>query len=336
MPRVRPGEGGSVLPEDGEAQSLPSATDRSHPEPQPAASPGDTTRPGYLPAGWYRDPGGVFQYRYWSGLAWTTGVCSGGWVGRDEEGHASPRADPGADPRTEPGHDDRAILGGRAIWLALGGLLAAVVLAAAGSAVASVVAPHSVLVLLLASQTGLWAGFLGAVIIASRRYGSGNAWRDFGVRMRGTDVARGFVISLIGRLAGIALVIPLVGISSKFAGSDVQPFVKALGNPGLVTALAVIALVGAPFVEELFFRGLLLRSLLPVAGTTGAIGIQAAVFALAHLRPSYGLGNVSVFAAIVVMGIVQGIVAERYRRLGPVMASHAFFNLAALVAIGVR
>lgn len=284
----------------------------------------------------------MFQYRYWSGSAWTPAVSDGAPVGSDQAGAAppwatTPRLQPGGTvPGAAPGHDDRAMFGRQALWLALGGLLAAVLLAVVGSGVATVVAPHSTLVLLVVGQAGLWAGLLGAVVIASQRYGSGNVRRDFGVRIRGTDAPRGFVISIIGRIAAIAVVIPIVDLSSRFAGSDIQPFKKALGNPGVLTALVVIALVGAPFVEELFFRGLLLRSLLPVAGTAGAIGLQAAVFALAHLRPSYGWGNVSLFAAIGIMGIVQGIVAERYRRLGPGMVSHAFFNLAALVALAVR
>src|SRR5439155_8914511 len=103
-----------------------------------------------------------------------------------------------------------------------------------------------------------------------------------------------------------------------------------------LAVVVALVLAGAPFVEELFFRGLLLRSLLPVLGTRGAIAAQALVFAGLHLRPSYGLGNVSLVVAIGTMGVVQGMVAERYRRLGPVMVAHSLFNLPGLLAIATR
>ena len=93
----------------------------------------------------------------------------------------------------------------------------------------------------------------------------------------------------------------------------------------------LMVVIGAPFIEELFFRGLLLRSLMPVAGAAGAIVTQGLVFGALHLRPSYGLGNVSIFVVIAAMGIIQGVVAERFRRLGPGIVAHGFFNLFALL-----
>ena len=37
------------------------------------------------------------------------------------------------------------------------------------------------------------------------------------------------------------------------------------------------------------------------------------------------------------MGVIQGVVAERFRRLGPGIAAHGFFNLfALLVALAVH
>lgn len=287
--------------------------------------------------GWYPDPGGAHQFRYWNGWAWTPGVADGGQVTEDWPGALAGRDGAAAPPAAgEPGADTRAQLPRRAGLLAISGIAGSLLLAMAGSLVAAIVAPHSPLANLVLSQAGLWAGLVGAVVLASRRFGSGDVWRDFGVRAERMDVWRGFVTSVVGRVTGLMVVLPLVALDRRLAGSDLQPFKGARGNPLLFGVLIIIALVGAPFVEELFFRGLLLRSLIPIAGTAGAIGLQAVVFGLAHLRPSYGLGNVSVFAAIALMGVVQGFVAERYRRLGPAMFSHAFFNLGAVLAIGIR
>jgi membrane protease YdiL (CAAX protease family) len=171
------------------------------------------------------------------------------------------------------------------------------------------------------------------VWLASRRFGTGNPMRDFGVRARGSDVPRGLAIAVIGRVAGVILVAPLIAVNRRFSGSDLKQLERARHDPVLLGVLVVLVVAGAPFVEELFFRGLLLRSLVPLLGVSGAIGGQALVFAILHLRPSYGLGNVSLFVAIGAMGVVQGIVAERYRRLGPAIVSHSLFNLAALLAL---
>ena len=39
--------------------------------------------PGMAPPGWYPDPHGVHQYRWWSGVEWTRGVANNGIAGTD-------------------------------------------------------------------------------------------------------------------------------------------------------------------------------------------------------------------------------------------------------------
>ena len=227
--------------------------------------------------------------------------------------------------------DRRIHLSRKSAWLALAGLVMAIGFAFAGVVVAALVAPGVKLVTLLLSQAGLWAGLLIPVVVASRRYGSGNVARDFGVSFQGRDALRGFLASLAARVAGLVALIPVVMANPKLAGGN-QPFGKSIGDPALFAVLVVIVVLGAPLVEELFFRGLVMASLVPMLGQVGALGGQAVVFALMHLRPPGGLGNVGLFVAIGVMGVVQGVLAERYRRLGPAMACHAFFNLVSLLA----
>ncbi|GAC1366533.1 MAG: hypothetical protein NVSMB32_10920 [Actinomycetota bacterium] len=229
--------------------------------------------------------------------------------------------------------DQRVRLPRVVAFLALGGIVAGLLLSALGGTVAGLLAPHSRLLLVGLSQTGLWTGLVGAVIVSSRRYGSGNIWRDFAVHARSGDVGRGLLISIAARFAGFVLLVPLISINRKFSGSDLRSLQIARHDPALLLILIALALVGAPLVEELFFRGLLLRSLLPLAGTAAAIAGQALIFAFLHLRPSYGLGNVSLFVAIGAMGAVQGHVAERYRRLGPGIYAHAVFNLVAVLVV---
>jgi membrane protease YdiL (CAAX protease family) len=267
----------------------------------------------------------VHQYRFWNGSRWTPGVANGPYVGQDLSALA-PAPWVGAE---EP--DTRVELPPRAAAYAFGGIVAAVALSFLGALVAALVLPHSRFLTLVLSQTGLWTGLVGTVSIVSRKFGTGNIWRDFGVRFRGVDVGWGLLVSFIARFAGFILLIPLVMINRRLIGSDVAPLRGARHDTSVLIAVVLMVVIGAPFIEELFFRGLLLRSLMPVAGVPGAIVVQGLVFGALHMRPSYGLGNVSIFVVIAAMGVIQGVVAERFRRLGPGIVAHGFFNLVALL-----
>jgi membrane protease YdiL (CAAX protease family) len=322
MPRARPDEGGGTayVPSPAAQVYVPL---QSPPSQGPLKAP-DGKREG-PPAGWYRDPGGRHQYRFWSGSGWTRGVADGPYVSQEL---LAPKPAPW--PPSQDA-DTRAQLPPRAAAIAFGGIAAAVVLSFLGALVAALVLPHSRFLTLVLGQSGLWTGLVGAVWLASKKFGTGNIWRDFGLRFRGEDVGWGLLVSFIARFTGFILLIPLVMIDRHLIGSDVAPLRGARQDPAVLVAVIVMVVIGAPFIEELFFRGMLLRSLIPLAGTAGAIVTQGLVFGALHLRPSYGLGNVSIFVVIAAMGIIQGVVAERFRRLGPGIVAHGFFNLFALL-----
>ena len=98
------------------------------------------------------------------------------------------------------------------------------------------------------------------------------------------------------------------------------------------TLIALCTVVGAPFFEELFFRGVLLRALARLFGTFGgwvgpalAIAVTGVLFGLAHAESLQLLG-------LAVFGIILSFVAYRTGRLGMNMVAHATFNLTALAA----
>jgi hypothetical protein len=105
------------------------------------------------------------------------------------------------------------------------------------------------------------------------------------------------------------------------------------GSHGLgYFVIAVCTVVGAPFFEELFFRGVLLRSLARLFGTVGrwvgptlAIVITGLLFGLAHAESLQLLG-------LAVFGIILSGVAYRTGRLGMSMVAHATFNLMAVAS----
>jgi membrane protease YdiL (CAAX protease family) len=281
-------------------------------------------------AGWYPDPGGGHEQRYWDGSTWTDGVADGANVVEDhlpplEEAHTPVGVRP---PET------RADLPGRAALVAGGGLVTGIALALGLALLASLLPVRTKAPQLVAGQLGLWTGLLGACVIASRRWGTGRVLADLGLRVEGlADVLRGFVISLIGRVAAVFVIVPLLLINRRFLGSNLGPFRATQRDHAALVVLTVIAVIGAPIVEELFFRGLLLRSLQHSLGAPLAVATQAVVFGLCHANPIYGLRNVSVIAVITMLGVVLGMTANHYRRLGPGAMAHGFFNLVSTLVV---
>ena len=83
-------------------------------------------------------------------------------------------------------------------------------------------------------------------------------------------------------------------------------------DPLGVALLLVIVVLGAPVVEELFFRGLLQRSVAAAAGPgRWPWSSPAVVFGLTHFQ-------LLQFPALVAFGAVLGCLALRTGRLGPV------------------
>jgi len=93
--------------------------------------------------------------------------------------------------------------------------------------------------------------------------------------------------------------------------------------------LAIVVVVGAPVVEELFFRGLVLRSLQRRFGDVWAVVGSAMLFGVAHFEPLQ-------LPALVGLGVVLGVMAVYNKRLGPSIFAHAGFNLVTMIALALQ
>jgi len=96
---------------------------------------------------------------------------------------------------------------------------------------------------------------------------------------------------------------------------------------GITTVvLFVLVVFGAPIVEELFYRGLLQRSLLARFDDTLVVIGVAAVFALIHFRPVE-------YPGLFVFGLIVGVAAKLTGRLGMAISIHIGFNLTGLLLV---
>jgi hypothetical protein len=184
----------------------------------------------------------------------------------------------------------------------------------------------------LLSEMGLWTGMLGTVIFVSRRYGSASLRRDFGLEIRGTDVLWGLAAVAAALIVSEIVVIAFAG--TKFAGSNDQIISQQKGHEAGLVILTLIVELGAPFFEELFFRGFLRTALQERFGAGGAVWLQAVFFGFAHVGESKtAAGNVTVVLALFLVGVVLGYTAKLTRRLGAGMLAHCLFNLVAVASV---
>ena len=174
-------------------------------------------------------------------------------------------------------------------------------------------------------QVGLWVGLVGAPIAASRWAGTGSVRRDFGLSVRPGDA----VYALVG-VAAQVVVVPLLDLFAS--RHDIEKPVHKITDPvhgaGFVV-LALVVVVGVPIVEELFFRGLLLRGIQRDLNVPAAIVLSAVAFGLAH----YELVQLP---ALIVLGLALGWLAVRTGRLGPSIWAHAAFNGLAILAVALQ
>lgn len=213
----------------------------------------------------------------------------------------------------------------------------------------------------VASLLGLWTGLVGCVVAASRRArraraAPGPAERT--ARRRAPTGAPGLLRALaedyglairpwpdvpLGLLVGLAsqyLLVPVLEL-------PLEPFVphlfERLGQPAVsltsgatgagLVALGVLVCLGSPLVEELFFRGLLLRGLAgklaPLGkrlGPVASVALVGIVFGLVHFE-------LLQLVALVGFGCVLGALAWRTGRLGPGIVAHMAFNTATFVTV---
>ena len=209
-------------------------------------------------------------------------------------------------------------------------LVVAVVLAATGSppdgASGEDIFAHVSLGGLVLLQLPLWLGLLGAPLLARRR---GLDWkRQMAWRMRLQDLPIGAAVGLGMQLVAVPLLYwPILRI---FGDLDVEEPARELTalaeTPFDVALLVLMTVVMAPIAEEVFFRGLLQGALADGLGSFLAVAIGSVAFAVTHFQ-------VVQFPALVLVGVVHGLMVVLTGRLGAALWSHATFNAVTVVAL---
>jgi membrane protease YdiL (CAAX protease family) len=262
--------------------------------------------------------------------------------------------------RGPKGPEEQAPVNAFGLAEALGGLAVGFVLAAIAVSAVSAALHHASgggakLAVDAASLIGLWAGFAGAAVVASRRreaavaVASGTspaqarrpilqALRDdYGLVLRlWPDVPLGVVVGVASQYLLVpVLELPLLPFVPRLFHRLSEPAQSLTSNEhgALLALLGILVCLGSPLVEELFFRGLLLRALAGrliglgrSLGPVVAVVVTSLVFSLVHFEALQ-------FSALAGFGIVLCLLAWRTRRLGPGIVAHASFNATTFIAL---
>ena len=185
----------------------------------------------------------------------------------------------------------------------------------------------------LISEIPLWAGFLGAAYLASKRNGTGSPSLDFGLSWpRVSDVGLATLGALAGRVIPVIyLVLVAIDLHLAHTARGLAPTVLGVTPQGLAGWIVIVLLtvVGAPIIEEIFFRGLIQGVFNRRCGTVASLFITAIIFSFAH---ALGEGPFAPFI-LFPMALVLGYLRLKTGRLAAGMVAHAEFNAIGLAIV---
>ena len=118
------------------------------------------------------------------------------------------------------------------------------------------------------------------------------------------------------------------------AGAPTSPTRSITAARSASSSIYLIAVVGAPFFEELYFRGLVQGTLTARWGIGVGIVVQAVLFALVHLTRRTAGATSGRSSIIAIVGLGLGMIRQLSGRLPPGMFTHAGYN-AIIVTITV-
>ena len=164
-----------------------------------------------------------------------------------------------------------------------------------------------------------------AVVYVSRLKGQRSLAGDFGFRIRLVDAKALVVGATLEVLLTLALV-PILHLDPKVKNQALLRDLDKHRDVGTIVLFVVGAVIFAPLVEELLFRGVLLRGLLRKMEPATAVLVSAVIFALVHY---IGDPNTLPFLpALAGLGAVLALVALRTGDLSMSIFIHAGLFLA--------
>lgn len=173
----------------------------------------------------------------------------------------------------------------------------------------------------------LWIGLLGVPAWAAKTKGFGMV-SDFRLRQIGTDIPLGIIVGVVSQFG---LIWVLYQALSPWIDPDTVDDAareltdQATGFPTILVLVLVVG-VGAPIVEEIFFRGMLYRAIGDRWGVIAAVLGSSVIFGLTHFQAIQLPG-------LIAFGLVLAALVHFTGRLGAAIWAHLAFNISTLILL---
>jgi membrane protease YdiL (CAAX protease family) len=167
---------------------------------------------------------------------------------------------------------------------------------------------------------------------ASRRWGTGHLGADIGLTPRLADLGWGPVVWLGAIAAQVAVGAVVVALGVPLVGNT-EGIDEIRADRTYVVSLVVTAVIAAPIVEEMVFRGVVMRGLRSRLPLVAVIVLQGLLFGVAHVDPVRGSGNIGLVLVLAGVGVAFGVATALLGRIGPSIVAHAIFNGAVLLLV---
>lgn len=157
-------------------------------------------------------------------------------------------------------------------------------------------------------------------------------WRDLGFvkpKHWWLDLVAGIVAGVVLKLLLKAVLLPLLGVPARNAA-----YQYLVGNAAALPGILLLVVVEGGIAEEIVWRGFLferLRGLLgaSIVAQVLTVTLTSVLFALAHLHDQGWPGVIQATFT----GFSFGFAYARLRRIWPIMAAHAAYDVAAVIII---
>jgi len=188
---------------------------------------------------------------------------------------------------------------------------------------------------------------LAVIVHASLRKGQRSLARDFFLRFRPIDLVIGLIVGSLARTLSALLVIGLIALTGH---TPTQGNLVLSPEPLWVVLNGVlIAALVAPFVEELFLRGLALQAVRNIVlrwrnraqpaepeqqrrAIVISVIVSSVLFALLHSGQSAdAVVAWAIALSTLLLGAANAVLVYTTGRLGPAIVSHIVFNGSAVV-----
>lgn len=203
--------------------------------------------------------------------------------------------------------------------------------------------PGSMIVIPTLIQQFSWFGW---PFVVSRWKGLGPA-ADWGWSFKPADLGIGLGTAMIALFAAGAVsagTSALVGLEDDAAAENTALVSDLEGSPWLWGVLFLVV-IGAPFAEEVLFRGLIMRAVAKRLGIVAGVIASLLTFVPIHFAdggiitdgtPAITDGQIVLWATIAALGLVLAIVTVVTERLAAAIIAHMGINsIGALGALGV-